>query len=45
MSRTEPLYADAHDMLDPCVGDRAPFGAFDLLTADPQGQDGTQEQS
>ncbi|MFD1537213.1 FAD-dependent oxidoreductase [Nonomuraea guangzhouensis] len=36
--RTEPFYADAHDMLDLCLGDRAPFGFIDLFDGDPQEQ-------
>lgn len=30
-SRTEPFYADAHEMLDLCLGDRAPFGFLELF--------------
>ncbi|WP_327104450.1 FAD-dependent oxidoreductase [Nonomuraea glycinis] len=36
--RSEPFYADAHDMLDLCLGDRAPFGLLDLLNGVPQSQ-------
>jgi len=42
--RTETFYADAHEMLDLCLGDRAPFGFIDLFNGDPQGQDGAQGQ-
>ncbi len=41
-ARSEPFYADAHEMLDLCLGDRAPFGFIDLFNGDPQGQDGVQ---
>jgi 2-polyprenyl-6-methoxyphenol hydroxylase-like FAD-dependent oxidoreductase len=41
--RSVPFYADGHEMLDLCLGDRAPFGLIDFLNGDPQGQDGTQE--
>ncbi|RSM87519.1 FAD-dependent monooxygenase [Kibdelosporangium aridum] len=37
-ARSEPFYADAHEMLDLCLGDRAPFGFIDLFNGDPQGQ-------
>ncbi|MFI7501680.1 FAD-dependent oxidoreductase [Streptomyces sp. NPDC049687] len=43
--RTEPLYTEAHDMLDLCFGDRAPFGFLDFFNGGPQGQGTTQEQS
>jgi 2-polyprenyl-6-methoxyphenol hydroxylase-like FAD-dependent oxidoreductase len=36
--RSEPFYADAHEMLDLCLGDRAPFGLIDLINGGPQGQ-------
>ncbi|WP_433519151.1 FAD-dependent oxidoreductase [Nonomuraea sp. CA-143628] len=36
--RTESFYADAHEMLDLCLGDRAPFGLIDLINGDPQGR-------
>jgi 2-polyprenyl-6-methoxyphenol hydroxylase-like FAD-dependent oxidoreductase len=42
--RSEPLYADAHEMLDLCLGERAPFGFIALFNGDPQGQDGTPAQ-
>lgn len=42
--RTEPFYAEAHDILDLCLGERAPFGFIDLFNGDPQGLDATQEQ-
>ncbi|MFG2673577.1 FAD-dependent oxidoreductase [Streptomyces sp. NPDC048445] len=35
-ARTVPFYADAHEMLDLCLGDRAPFGLIDLFTGEPQ---------
>jgi 2-polyprenyl-6-methoxyphenol hydroxylase-like FAD-dependent oxidoreductase len=35
--RTEPLYAEAHEMLDLCLGDRAPSGFIDLFNGGPQG--------
>ncbi|WP_371673871.1 FAD-dependent monooxygenase [Streptomyces sp. NBC_00289] len=38
-SRSEPFYTDAHEMLDLCLGDRAPFGLIALFTGDPQGRD------
>lgn len=37
--RTEPFYAEAHEMLDLCLGDRAPFGFIGLFNGDPQGRD------
>ncbi|MEV0937252.1 NAD(P)/FAD-dependent oxidoreductase [Streptomyces phaeochromogenes] len=40
--RSESFYADAHEILDLCLGDRAPFGLIDLFNSDPQGQDGGQ---
>ncbi|WP_183154633.1 NAD(P)/FAD-dependent oxidoreductase [Streptomyces shenzhenensis] len=43
--RTEPIYAEAHDMLDLCLGDRAPFGFIGLFTGGPQGQDTAWTQS
>jgi 2-polyprenyl-6-methoxyphenol hydroxylase-like FAD-dependent oxidoreductase len=43
--RSEPFYADAHEMLDLCLGDRAPFGLIDLFNGDPQDQDGAQGRS
>ncbi|MFF4354955.1 FAD-dependent oxidoreductase [Streptomyces sp. NPDC001530] len=42
--RTERFYAEAHEMLDLCLGDRAPFGFIDLFNSAPQGQDGAHEQ-
>ncbi|MBT2235478.1 NAD(P)/FAD-dependent oxidoreductase [Nonomuraea sp. NEAU-A123] len=42
--RTETFYADAHEVLDLCLGDRAPFGFIDLFNGDPQGQAGAQGQ-
>ncbi|MFJ1969222.1 FAD-dependent oxidoreductase [Streptomyces sp. NPDC087903] len=44
-SRSEPFYADAHDMLDLCLGDRAPFGLIDLFTGGPQDRDGVYAKS
>lgn len=43
--RTEPLYAEAHEMLDLLLGDRAAFGVIDLFNGGPQGQDAAREQS
>ncbi len=43
--RSEPFYADAHTMLDLCLGDRAPFGLIDLFNGDPQGQNRAQSRS
>ncbi|WP_326841274.1 FAD-dependent monooxygenase [Streptomyces sp. NBC_01558] len=43
-ARTEPFYTDAHEILDLCLGDRAPFGLIDLFNGVPQGGDGTREQ-
>ncbi len=43
--RSEPFYADAHAMLDLCLGDRAPFGLIDLFNGDPQGQNRAQSRS
>ncbi|GJF30523.1 monooxygenase [Kitasatospora sp. NE20-6] len=43
-ARTEPFYADAHEMLDLCLGDRAPFGLIDLFNGGPQEQEQGQEQ-
>ncbi|MFR0359185.1 FAD-dependent oxidoreductase [Streptomyces sediminimaris] len=34
--RTEPFYAEAHDMLDLMIGDNAPSGFLDLFTAADQ---------
>ncbi|MET7386083.1 NAD(P)/FAD-dependent oxidoreductase [Streptomyces sp. NPDC005529] len=39
-ARTEVFYADAHEILDLCLGDRAPFGLIDLFNGVPQGGDG-----
>ncbi|BCL33117.1 FAD-dependent oxidoreductase [Streptomyces aurantiacus] len=36
--RTETFYADAHEMLDLCLGDRAPHGFIDLFNDVPQDQ-------
>jgi len=35
--RSEAFYADAHEILDLCLGDRAPFGLIDL-NGDPRGR-------
>jgi 2-polyprenyl-6-methoxyphenol hydroxylase-like FAD-dependent oxidoreductase len=43
--RTEPFYADAHEMLDLMLGDRAPYGFIDFFNGGPQGQDTAREQS
>ncbi|MFC8228253.1 FAD-dependent oxidoreductase [Streptomyces sp. NPDC057287] len=43
--RTETFYADAHEMQDLCLGDRAPFGLIDLFTGALQGEAGAQEQA
>jgi 2-polyprenyl-6-methoxyphenol hydroxylase-like FAD-dependent oxidoreductase len=37
-ARSEPFYADAHEMLDLCLGERAPYGLIDLFTGAPQGR-------
>ncbi|MFE9611928.1 FAD-dependent oxidoreductase [Streptomyces sp. NPDC006012] len=44
-TRTEPVYAEAHDMLDLCLGERAPFGFIDFFNGGPQGQDAARDQS
>jgi 2-polyprenyl-6-methoxyphenol hydroxylase-like FAD-dependent oxidoreductase len=31
-ARSDAEYADAHEILDLCLGDRAPFGLIDFLT-------------
>jgi 2-polyprenyl-6-methoxyphenol hydroxylase-like FAD-dependent oxidoreductase len=31
-TRSEAEYADAHEILDLCLGDRAPFGLIDFFT-------------
>ncbi|SEC25938.1 2-polyprenyl-6-methoxyphenol hydroxylase [Streptomyces sp. 3213] len=36
--RTEPVYAEAHDMLDLMIGDDAPSGFIDLFTAADQAE-------
>ena len=36
--RSEAFYADAHDVLDLCLGDRAPFGLIDLFTGTPEAE-------
>ncbi|MGC5343950.1 FAD-dependent oxidoreductase [Streptomyces sp. DT24] len=41
--RSEAFYADAHEILDLCLGDRAPFGLIDLFNGVPQGGHGAPE--
>lgn len=36
-ARTEGFYADAREILDLCLGERAPFGFVEFLTGAPQG--------
>ncbi|OKK16263.1 hypothetical protein AMK16_26745 [Streptomyces sp. CB00455] len=36
--RTEPFYAEAHDMLNLMIGDNAPSGFLDLFTAADQAE-------
>jgi 2-polyprenyl-6-methoxyphenol hydroxylase-like FAD-dependent oxidoreductase len=36
--RSDAEYADAHEILDLCLGDRAPFGLIDFLAGAPEGQ-------
>jgi 2-polyprenyl-6-methoxyphenol hydroxylase-like FAD-dependent oxidoreductase len=36
--RTESEYADAHQILDLCLGDRAPFGLIDFFTGALEGE-------
>jgi 2-polyprenyl-6-methoxyphenol hydroxylase-like FAD-dependent oxidoreductase len=36
--RTESEYADAHQILDLCLGDRAPFGLIDFFTGTLEGE-------
>ncbi len=43
--RTEPFYAEAHEVLDLCLGERAPFGFIDLFNGGPHSQDGARGQS
>ncbi|MFF0141840.1 FAD-dependent oxidoreductase [Streptomyces sp. NPDC005227] len=43
-ARTEAFYADAHEILDLCLGDRAPFGLIDLFNGVPQSGDRAQGQ-
>jgi 2-polyprenyl-6-methoxyphenol hydroxylase-like FAD-dependent oxidoreductase len=33
--RSESFAADAHELLELCLGDRAPFGLIDFLTGAP----------
>ncbi|GAA3607644.1 NAD(P)/FAD-dependent oxidoreductase [Nonomuraea rosea] len=37
-ARSEPFYADAHEMLDLCLGERAPYGLIDLFNGAPRGR-------
>ncbi|WNI21360.1 NAD(P)/FAD-dependent oxidoreductase [Streptomyces sp. ITFR-16] len=39
-ARTEPFYADAHEILDLCLGERAPAGFVELFGVGPAGADG-----
>ena len=34
--RSASAYADAHEVLDLCLGDRAPFGLIEFLTGVPE---------
>lgn len=43
-SRSETFYADAHEILDLCLGDRAPYGLIDLY-GNPQAQGAAQDRS
>ncbi|MEV4179328.1 NAD(P)/FAD-dependent oxidoreductase [Nonomuraea sp. NPDC049709] len=38
--RSEPFYADAHETLDLCLGEHAPFGLIKLFNGELQGHDG-----
>jgi 2-polyprenyl-6-methoxyphenol hydroxylase-like FAD-dependent oxidoreductase len=40
--RSEAEYADARDILDLCLGDRAPYGLIDFLTTTVAGEDNTE---
>jgi hypothetical protein len=40
--RSEAEYADAHEILDLCLGDRAPFGLIDFLTGALKGEGAAQ---
>jgi 2-polyprenyl-6-methoxyphenol hydroxylase-like FAD-dependent oxidoreductase len=40
--RSEAEYADAHEILDLCLGDRAPYGLIDFLTGTVAGEDNTE---
>lgn len=44
-SRSETFYADAHEILDLCLGDRAPYGLIDLFDGGPQAQGAAQDRS
>jgi hypothetical protein len=35
-ARSEAEYADAHEILDLCLGDRAPYGLIEFLTSTPE---------
>jgi 2-polyprenyl-6-methoxyphenol hydroxylase-like FAD-dependent oxidoreductase len=43
-ARTEIFYTDAHEILDLCIGDRAPFGLIDLFNGDSRILSSTQGQ-
>ncbi|MFC9325693.1 FAD-dependent oxidoreductase [Kitasatospora sp. NPDC057015] len=43
--RSEAFYADAREILDICLGDRAPFGFIDFFGGDSQAQHAVQAQS
>lgn len=43
--RSGAFYADAHEVLDLCLGDRAPFGLIALFNGGPQNRDGAPGQS
>ena len=36
--RSESEYADAHEIQELCLGDRAPFGLIEFLTGAPAGE-------
>ncbi|WP_411080122.1 FAD-dependent oxidoreductase [Streptomyces sp. cmx-18-6] len=42
--RSEAFYADAHEILDLCLGERAPYGLIDLFKGGAQSRDGAHEQ-
>ncbi|MGW2286986.1 FAD-dependent oxidoreductase [Streptomyces phaeochromogenes] len=43
--RSEAFYADAHEILDLCLGERAPFGLIDLFNGDSESGHGAREQA